>query len=42
MGTMIIQIHTNGVLKDAYDKPSVLYMGWAGETYVKLTVVATY
>jgi len=36
MGTMVTQMHTNGVLKVAYEKPSILHMRWAGETYVTL------
>ena len=35
METMVIQMHTNGVLKGVYEKPAILHMGWAGETYVK-------
>jgi len=36
MGTMVIKMRTNGVLKVAYEKPSILHMGsgWVGETYV--------
>jgi len=35
MGTMVIQMYTNGVLMLHNMKPSILHKMWAGETYVK-------
>jgi len=39
MGTMVIQMHTNGILKVAYEKLSILHMGWACEMYIILEVI---
>lgn len=33
MGIMVVKMHINGALKVAYEEPSILNMGWAGEFF---------
>jgi len=42
MGKIVIQMHTNGVLKVAYEKPSILLIRWAGGTYVNTGTIHIY